>query len=154
MKKTIFIIITVILVAGILGGVYFSFRDYKVNGNKYELGKYLKNTSMIIKEGTLTDTGCTIIITDTEKEEKHTYGEDYDIYVYKDDKWKSLRTGDGWHNLIGYLVNKDNKLEMDINWESAYGKLEPGKYKLVKEAGVSINDSYVGDAIVEVEFEI
>lgn len=30
------------------------------------------------------------------------------------------------------MVGEDNKLELDINWEWLYGKLNPGKYRIVK----------------------
>lgn len=128
-KKVILAIVIVL----IMGGTYFLFMNYKEPPIQV-LDEYLKNATMEIKEGTLTNAGCTIIITDTEKEEKHTYGEDYEIYVYKDDKWELLNTGEGWYHPIGILPNKDNKIQMDINWEPAYGKLKPGKYKLEKKS--------------------
>lgn len=90
--------------------------------------------SVIIKEGTLTNKGATIIIKDT-SEEKETFGESYRIDKYENDEWKQLEViiegNYGW-NMIGYLVGEDGTREMKINWEWLYGELKPGHYRIVK----------------------
>ena len=98
----------------------------------------LEGVSMTIKEGTLTRVSTTIIITDLSGED-NTYGSQYRIDKRGNNKWTSLKTIDGkdWTEvawtLIGYNVDKNNKLEMDINWENLYGKLENGEYRIVKD---------------------
>ena len=102
----------------------------------------LEGISMTIKEGTLTKSGATIIITDLSGKD-NTYGSFYRIDKLENNEWKELKVivkgNYGWTS-IGYLVGEDNKLELDINWEWLYGKLEKGQYRLVKE----VNNKYFG----------
>ena len=95
----------------------------------------LDGVSMTIKKGTLTPSGATIIITDTSDRE-NMYGEQYRIDKFVNHTWKELDVvvvgNYGW-TAIGYTVDKDNKLELDINWKWLYGELKPGKYRLVKD---------------------
>lgn len=103
--------------------------------------------TMTIKEGTLTNKSATIIITDTTNNE-NVYGSYYRIDKYEFDKWNELdiiyEDNYAWIS-IGYLVDKDNKLEMDINWSNLYGELNKGKYRIVKK----VNNKYFS-----VEFQI
>ncbi len=98
----------------------------------------LNGVSMTIKEGTLTRVSATIVITDLSGKD-NTYGSQYRIDKKDNDIWEPLKTIDGkdwtevaW-NLIGYNVDKNNTLEMNINWENLYGKLENGEYRIVKD---------------------
>ena len=100
--------------------------------------------TMTIKEGTLTKTGATVVITDVSGK-KNVYGEEYRIDKLQNGKWKELEVivegNYGW-NLIGYYVDEDNTLELEHNWEWLYGELEIGEYRLVKntsESGDSTN---------------
>ena len=34
---------------------------------------------------------------------------------------------------MGYLVDDNNELEMDIDWSKTYGNLTSGKYRIVKK---------------------
>lgn len=93
-----------------------------------------KTMSMTIKDGTLTNKGCTVIIRDT-NEEKEIFGEEYRIDIYENNEWKQaeviLKENYGW-NLMGYLVGEDGTREMKINWEWLYGELKSGHYRIVK----------------------
>ena len=92
----------------------------------------LDGVSMTIKKGTLTKTKATVIITDTSDRE-NIYGESYKIEKYENDKWSELKSKhDMIFNDIGYMVDENNTLELDINWEYYYGKLKKGKYRIVK----------------------
>ena len=94
----------------------------------------LKSVSMIIKEGTLTKTGTTIIITD-KSGKNNIYGESYRIDKKESDKWVALEPiidNYAW-NTIGYTVDENNTLELNINWEWIYGTLKEGEYRLVKD---------------------
>ncbi len=115
----------------------------------------LKNASMIIKDNTLTNNGCKVIITDTEKEEIHTYGNGYRIDKKENNKWVYMKPKkDIGFTMNGYRVKEDNKLEMDINWSNVYGNLKPGHYRLVKSAAIQMNNQYKGDGVVYTEFTI
>lgn len=94
----------------------------------------VEGISMEIVEGTLTNTGATIVITDLSGED-NTYGEWYRIDRMENGKWYELEdivNGDvSWH-MVGYSVGEDNKLTMDVKWEWLYGPLDNGKYRIVK----------------------
>ena len=95
---------------------------------------------MEIKEGTLTRSGVVIIITDT-SDRDNIYGEEYRIDKYSDGKWEEVDVvvdgNYGW-NSIGYHVDDNKELELDINWKWLYGSLDKGKYRIVK----SVNNKY------------
>lgn len=107
--------------------------------------------NMIIKEGTLTKTGVTIIIIDT-TDNKNIYGGscDYRIDRKTNNNWEELKRNE---NLPSYLqsfyVDKNNKLEIEIDWSNAYGELKTGEYRLVKNTEIK-NKLYE----FTVEFEI
>ena len=92
----------------------------------------IENVKMEIKEGTLTNKEATIIITDTNKNH-YQYGEPFRIDIKENGKWKEVDLiGDAVFNLPAYNVDKNNKLELNQNWEHIYGELSPGEYRLVK----------------------
>lgn len=107
---------------------------------------------MTIEEGTLTKTGATIIIKDISNK-NNTFGEEYRIDKYENNEWQELDVVEkgnyGWND-IGYHVGKNNKLELTIDWEWLYGKLEPGKYRLVKNSLDTKNKKHT----FSVEFEL
>ena len=98
----------------------------------------VEGVSMVIKDGTLSRRGATVIITDT-SDMNYTYGEEYRIDKYKEGVWKELDVivegNYGW-NSIGYMVDDNGILELDVKWEWLYGRLEDGYYRIVK----SVND--------------
>lgn len=94
----------------------------------------LEGVSMTIKDGTLTRTGATIIITDV-SDRNNIYGDSYRIDKKENGEWIEVRTiiEDYAWNAIGYSVNENNRLEKTISWEWLYGKLENGEYRIVKD---------------------
>lgn len=105
----------------------------------------LENISITIKDGTLTKTSATIIITDLSVNE-NTYGEWFRIDKKENGKWNEVKKiGEAWFNLIGYMVDENHQLELNQNWKDIYGELETGEYRLVKE----VNHEYIS-----VEFKI
>lgn len=108
-----------------------------INVNEETELNEVEGVLMTIKKGTLTKTGTTIIITDTNKH-KYTYGEEFRIDVKENDSWKELDQAEGvGFNLMGYLVDENNKLEMKQSWDKLYGDLPKGEYRLVKNVCVS-----------------
>lgn len=99
---------------------------------KKEKTHSVENISMVIKEGTLTRTGATIIITDNN--DKHfDYGEPFRIDKKVNGKWEELKMADNvGFNFPAYVVDENNQLEMDLDWTIMYGKLEDGEYRIVK----------------------
>lgn len=98
----------------------------------------LKDITIEIKEDSLTSTGATIIITDLSKN-NNSYGDWYRIDKKINDKWKELKSEQSWFNLPGYYVDENNKLELKVDWEAMYGRLDNGEYRLVKE----VNNKYI-----------
>lgn len=110
------------------------------------------NVSMIIKEGTLTKVGATVIITDL-NEEKYEYGEPFRIDVKESNIWKKLEiTGNGAFVLPAYMVDESNQLELNQNWTNIYGELKKGIYRLVKD--ICVNDNCAEKKYFSVEFTI
>lgn len=119
MKKSILILI-ILTISSIL--IFNEF--YKATNND--------TLSMIIKDGTLTNTSATIIISDNNP--NHIYGEWFRIDEQINGEWQEvtrLIDNDSW-TLIGYKADKNNKIELEVNWETIYGKLDSGKYRIVK----------------------
>lgn len=125
MKKILYlIIITTILITGCINKI----------DDKGEIG-VLNGITMTIKEDTLTRTGATIIITDTTGL-NNIYGSSYRIDKKEDGIWQQAKIvieGNYGFTLEGYHVDKNNKLEMKIDWEWLYGKLTEGQYRIVKD---------------------
>lgn len=110
------------------------------------------NVSMIIKNVSLTKNGAKIIITDN-NENHYSYGMKFRLDVMKNGNWEMLKsTGDGVFNDMAYHVDKDNKLELNQNWENIYGELKDGNYRLVK--AVCVNDGCIKSQYFAVEFTI
>ncbi len=99
----------------------------------------LENVSMTIKDGTLTKTGATVIITDT-SDRNNIYGEGYQLEKEENGVWVEMKPKhDMTFIMIGYSVNENHTLELKVNWEYHYGALESGKYRILKDT------SYAGE---------
>lgn len=94
----------------------------------------LDGVSMIIKDGTLTRKGTTVIITDTSDRE-NIYGTSYRIDKKVNNKWVELEPiiENYAFTSIGYSVDENNKLELDVDWNELYGELKNGEYRIVKD---------------------
>lgn len=106
----------------------------------------LDKVSIEIEEGTLTNKGATIVIKDY-NELPYSYGEYYHIEKLTNGEWKELKSIDHNINDVGHIIGRDGQTTIDFNWEKAYGKLNPGKYKFVMEIDYDIPK-------VSTEFEI
>lgn len=117
------------------------------NDNKTE-DKTIEKVSIEIKEGTLTKTSATIIITDKNKE-PYSYGEWFRIDKKENDKWKEVKIiNDNYlFDMISWGVGENGTIERKIDWSELYGELENGEYRLVKKT--SENSKYFS-----VEFNI
>ena len=93
----------------------------------------LEDVSLEIKEKTLTNTGATIVITDTHNPH-YTQETFYRIDKSEYGDWKELSpiTDDYAFTDIAMVVGEDNTLEENIDWSKLYGKLDAGRYRIVK----------------------
>lgn len=121
MKKFLILIFVLLFVCSIflLNKIYI-----KITGNA--------GISIIIKEGTLTNSSATIIINDSNS--NHIFGEWFRIDERVNGKWQEVShlTDDISWISIGYNVNKDKTIELYEDWSNIYGELDPGKYRIVK----------------------
>ncbi len=129
------LLIKIILIVLIFGGLIYylnSLNNAKVTLIKDNNEYTLKNVTMNVKENTLTKSGATIIITDDNKI-KYTYEEYYKLEKRIDHIWYELKPrGDVLFDEMGYLVDDNNELEMNIDWSKTYGNLTSGKYRIIK----------------------
>lgn len=130
-KLNIILLITIVLIFIIgIGLIYLNYI------NKEIVISELEGVTLEIKEGTLTSTGATIVITDNNSD-KYIFGLDFQIQKLEDGKWKSLKIKKRQViPAVGYTVNEDNKLEMVQDWEIMYGKLSKGEYRLIKSISI------------------
>ena len=129
------LIIKVLLVVIIFGGLIYylnSLNNASITLTKDNNEYNLKDVTMKIKENTLTKSGATIIITDN-NEIKYTYLQYYKLEKRIDHVWYELKPNDDvFFNEMGYLVDENNELEMNIDWSKIYGNLTSGKYRIIK----------------------
>jgi len=97
-----------------------------------ESDRKAENVKLEIKEGTLTNTGATIIITDKNKN-PYGWGVPYFIEIEEDGLWVELENllDFAWIE-IAYELDENGQYEQTINWENYYGELKPGNYRLGK----------------------
>lgn len=61
------------------------------------------------------------------------YGEDYYIQDYRDGEWYYLDMADDiCVDLIGHILLAGSERSIQHNWAIKYGKLDPGKYRVIK----------------------
>lgn len=141
MRKKVWVIASVtIIVIGIIAiGVWLVY----LNNQKTN---QVDSVSIEIKEGTLTNTGATIIITDT-TDKNYSYGEEYRIDKKENGKWKEAPRviEDAFFNVPAYHPDENNEIIRKVNWKWIYGKLKPGTYRFVTQAS---------DKNISVEFVI
>ena len=97
-----------------------------------ESDRKAENVKLEIKEGTLTNTGATVIITD-KNENPYGWGVPYFIEIEEDGLWTEAQDlyRISWIE-IAYELDENGQYEQEINWEKFYGELKPGNYRLVK----------------------
>lgn len=141
MKKRVIIVLSslVVFVLAITCAIVFI-------PNYAQLIDLAEDITMEIKEGTLTKTGATIVITDLSGM-NNTFSKEFRIDQKRGGKWYTLK--DKSKNEVDVVAGqqeKDKKLEQELNWEKNYGTLSDGYYRIVKK----INNK---DIVVEFEIE-
>ena len=78
-------------------------------------------------------TGATIVVTDNNVRE-NIYGEAYRIDKKVNEQWKELEPiiDNYAFNAIGYMVDDNNKLQLDIEWKWYMESLKMGNIELLK----------------------
>lgn len=104
-----------------------------------------ENITMEIKEGTLTNKGATVIITDLSGNE-NTYNNEFRLDRKKNGRWHKMVKEDPVIVAPGATgKDENNKVEIELNFEAYYGIIEDGHYRIVKE---------INDKDIAVEFDL
>ena len=155
MKKVIIffciILAIIIIIVGILyfknNGLSFLNSNIENNVNIEENVENASSISMVIKDGTLTPSGATVVLTNS-------YGYDRWFRIDKEEngEWKEAETINDNYSFTAeaYLTNGNSEVEIPIDWTDLYGTLENGKYRIVKRAFNNLNR----EEYVSVEFII
>ena len=139
MKKYIIVIVLIVGIAGICGLNLLS--NYAWTRSETDGFR-----SMKVKVGTLSNSGCTVII---ENEENKTFPlgiEFWHIEKLENGEWKDVPfLSDGrWSHLIAYQVYSGDCQEHEIRWDYEVGRLSSGKYRIAvpiyKSTGSGIDD--------------
>lgn len=138
MKKRVIIVLGVLVLLIVILALIICFKPREIkNINLAE------NITMKIKEGSLTNTGATVIITDLSGDESvDLINRKFKIDYKKNDKWYRLESKIKNEVTVmttdNVMENGDNTYTQEINWERYYGKLDKGHYRIVKEVKTNL----------------
>lgn len=84
-----------------------------------------------IVDGTLNENGLTLdVINNSENDILLKPG--FDVEKNNDGKFEKLSKNKKCSSGIGYGIEKSNSMNVKVNWTCEYGKLDSGKYHLIK----------------------
>ncbi len=130
MKKTILtILLCGVMVLGITG-CGNSKNQFDVGG-KSDIKISQNDVTLTIKEGTLTNTGATLILKN-DSDKLLRYDEIYEIEIKQDGYWKKIDVELNF-DLPLWEVEPSKSKEIELKWQDGYGKLVTGKYRIIKE---------------------
>ena len=138
MKKRVVIVVGVLVLLIVILALIICFKPREIkNINLAE------NITMKIKDGSLTNTGATVIIADLSGDENvDLINRKFKIDYKKNDKWYRLESKIKNEVIVmttdNVMENGDNTYTQEINWERYYGKLDKGHYRIVKEVKTNL----------------
>lgn len=138
MKKRVIIVLGVLVLLIVILALIICFKPREIkNINLAE------NITMKIKEGSLTNTGATVIITNLSGDESvDLINRKFKMDYKKNDKWYRLESKIKNEVTVmttdNVMENGDNTYTQEINWERYYGKLDKGHYRIVKEVKTNL----------------
>ena len=92
-----------------------------------------------IVDGTLNENGLTLdVINNSENDILLKPG--FDVEKNNDGKFERISKNKKCSSGIGYGIEKNNSMNVKVNWTCEYGKLDSGKYHLIKYLE---NDEYL-----------
>ncbi|WP_211274594.1 immunoglobulin-like domain-containing protein [Anaerobacillus arseniciselenatis] len=101
----------------------------------YETVNNLDGVSMIVKEGTVSSTGLTVIF-ENNSDKQCIYGEYFLLEKKIEGRWYEVPIvldGNYGFNDIGYELAPSDAREWEVDWEWLYGSLDTGDYRIVKD---------------------
>lgn len=101
----------------------------------YETVNNLDGVTMIVKEGTVSSTGLTVIF-ENNSDKQCIYGEYFLLEKKIGGKWYQVPVtldGNYGFNDIGYDLDSSDVSEWTVDWDWLYGSLDTGAYRIVKD---------------------
>ena len=148
MKKTI---ITILLCGALILGLTGC---SKPNIGKESTTKIAtdREIELSIKENTLSNEGATLVLTNN-SDKDYMYGDSYMIQIKKDDKWYGINVEVEFMESLTPIKSGETK-EMKQDWESVYGKLEQGTYRIIKNINYENEEGKLESFNLAVEFKV
>ena len=151
-KKSIIIVSIVIVVVGLLltyAGITIG--SAYANSQDKEWGLHLSATDV-------SSTGLTLTLQryDSEREEELTTGNDYWVQRKTLFGWEDLQTIDGViveNYPIGLEMQEGDEQVWELDWETIFGKLTPGIYRISKQSIADDYGKYSEEEIKELNLE-
>jgi len=109
----------------------------------YLVNEY-KDATMTIEEGSLSSTGATLLFENHSAEFSYIYGAGYSLQEEVEGAWRHVPViyeGDWGITAMAYDVVPGGTNKETLSWEVLHGKLEPGKYRVVKGISVRLSDT-------------
>lgn len=122
----------------------------------HETVNNLDGVTMRVKEGTMSSTGLTVVF-ENKTDKEIIYGDPYTVEKNMDGKWfevPDILDGNYGFVDIGYGLGPSSTNEWEVDWEWLYGKLDKGKYRLVKYVSDFRQSGDYDQYYLAVEFEI
>ena len=129
--------------------------DERIKTNEDSKQKNVGSVLMEVKEETRSSKGAKFILKNN-TEDDYSYGYAYTIEKFENKSWKKIVTMSGnplSQDIVVFTVKSKEETEIDIDW-SAYGELENGTYRLVKNDIRKSNSPESRTYIVYAEFDI
>ena len=149
MKKSI---ITILICGALIIGLTGCVKNKLDIGDKSNIKITQNDVSMSIKDGTLTSTRATIILTNN-SDKDFEYGNPYEIQIKKDGEWHKINV-DLYFTLSAIILKPKESKEIEINWEEAYGRLPKGTYRIIKSISYKKEEGSFETFNLAVEFDI
>ena len=127
----ILIVLTLVLISGCNDVNPITNTEIDWEPTQHNIVNTLKDVSMLVREGTVSPVGLTIVLKNDSNVE-YTYGRAYSIEKNIEGKWyqvPTIRELEVPADELILLPSDSN--EMDITWDYYYGKLDDGKYRLI-----------------------
>lgn len=145
--------VTIILLCGMIIFGLIIWNHNKI-GKRSNIQISQNDVSMMIKEGTLTNTNVTLIIKNN-SDKKVRYGESFQMEIKKNNKWYQLNMKhEVFFTLAATILDAQEQREIELNWEDEYGKLKKGTYRIIKDMDHCVENEQCKSFNVAVEFVI
>lgn len=153
MKKTIFIVLLCdIILIGLVGCTQSEIGGNYIGEESTAEITTSSDVTLSIKEGTLTNTGATILLKNN-GDKTYIYGNPYVLEIKKDGHWRHINVVLNF-TMPAYGINPGETKEIELNWKNGYGELAKGTYRIIKDIDYKKEDGNYETFNIAVEFNI